>query len=181
MEKLYIIIPAYNEQDNIEEVVKDWYPIVEQRSEDSRLVIIDDGSKDETSKILKEFSKSNSSVKVVTLSRNFGQQSSLMCGFNYTVGDCVIELDVKPELPLEIIHNMIEKWKEGYDVVHAKNKCKKNPFTRFFTKIYLWFLRERITKADVNITELTFTTVRFSVVLRFRHQLSFQLSSLLLM
>ena len=46
MDKLYIVIPAYNEQDNIEEVVKDWYPIVEQRGEESKLVIIDDGSKD---------------------------------------------------------------------------------------------------------------------------------------
>ena len=57
MDKLYIIIPAYNEQENIEEVVKDWHPIVEQRGEDSRLVIIDDGSKDATYEKLLELAK----------------------------------------------------------------------------------------------------------------------------
>ena len=48
MDKLYIVIPAYNEQDNIDEVVKDWYPVVEKTGPESRLVIIDDGSKDAT-------------------------------------------------------------------------------------------------------------------------------------
>ena len=54
MDKLYIVIPAYNEQDNIEEVVKDWYPVVEKTGAESRLVIIDDGSKDATYEKLQE-------------------------------------------------------------------------------------------------------------------------------
>ena len=57
MDKLYIVIPAYNEQDNIEEVVKDWYPVIEKTGEEGRLVIIDDGSKDATYQKLLELAK----------------------------------------------------------------------------------------------------------------------------
>ena len=53
MDTLYIVIPAYNEQANIEEVVNDWYPVIEERNDLSRLVIIDDGSRDDTYKVLK--------------------------------------------------------------------------------------------------------------------------------
>jgi glycosyltransferase involved in cell wall biosynthesis len=52
MDSLYIVIPAYNEEANIEEVIKDWYPVIEKMSDDSRLVVIDDGSKDSTYKIM---------------------------------------------------------------------------------------------------------------------------------
>ena len=90
----------------------------------------------------------NNNVKVITLSRNFGQQSALICGFKYATGDCVIELDVKLDLPFEIIPKMIAKWEEGCEVVHTQNKSKGNAFTRFFKRIYLKFLH-RVAKIDI--------------------------------
>ena len=146
--KISFVVPCYNEEKDLEQFYKKLKTTADGLNYDYEIVFVDDGSKDKTALILKDFSKNDSSIKVVTLSRNFGQQSCLMCGFNYATGDCVIELDVKVDLPFDIIPDMVKKWEEGYEVIHAKNKCKKNPFKRFFTKIYLWFLNK---VAHINI------------------------------
>ena len=72
MDKLYIVIPAYNEQDNIEQVINDWYPVIEKHNGDgqSRLVIIDDGSKDSTYEKLKQYAKTRPLLTPLTKPRS---------------------------------------------------------------------------------------------------------------
>lgn len=66
MDTLYIVIPAYNEKENIGDVVREWYPVIEEKNEKSRLVIIDDGSKDTTYKLLCDFAGSRKKMVVLT-------------------------------------------------------------------------------------------------------------------
>ena len=86
MDRLYIIIPAYNEQDNLKALVKDWYPIMEQHSADnsSRLVIINDGSKDDTYEVLKDIAKSRPMMEVLT-KENGGHGDTLLFGYRYAI------------------------------------------------------------------------------------------------
>ena len=81
MEKLYIVIPAYNEAENIETLIKDWYPIIEKYNGDgeSRLVIINDGSKDNTYEILKEYEKKKPLLKALT-KKNGGHGTTVLYG-----------------------------------------------------------------------------------------------------
>lgn len=83
-EKLYIVIPAYNERENIEEVVREWHPIVQGVSSDSRLVIIDDGSKDDTYSILQKLSKKYKQLEPIT-KKNSGHGSTVLFGYDYAI------------------------------------------------------------------------------------------------
>ena len=145
--KISFVVPVYNEQKELKEFYDLLMPVVNQLSVEYEIVFVDDGSTDESPKILKELSN-NSNVKVITLSRNFGKQASVICGFKHITGDCAIELDVKLDLPFDIIPSMIQKWREGVEVVHTQNKQKGNKFTRFFQRVYLKFLRW-VSKIDI--------------------------------
>lgn len=83
-DSLYIVIPAYNEEENIRQVVADWYPIVDVRSGDSRLVVVNDGSRDNTLNVLKELQKEH--PKLVVLDKaNGGHGSTILYGYDYAL------------------------------------------------------------------------------------------------
>ncbi len=84
MDSLYIVIPAYNEEANVENVVKDWYPVIEKMSDKSRLVIIDDGSRDNTYKILTRLAEKR--PKLIALTKpNAGHGATVLYGYNYAI------------------------------------------------------------------------------------------------
>lgn len=83
-DSLYIVIPAYNEEENIRQVVADWYPVVDVRSGDSRLVVVNDGSKDNTLNVLKELQQNH--PKLVVLDKeNGGHGSTILYGYHYAL------------------------------------------------------------------------------------------------
>ena len=145
--KISFVIPAYNEEKELKPFYNKVVPIISELNIEYEMIFIDDGSNDNTPNILKALSR-DQNVKVITLSRNFGQQASLICGFKHASGDCVIELDVKLDLPFDLIPKMIKKWQEGAEVVHTQNKVKGNAFTRFFKRMYLKFLHW-VAKIDI--------------------------------
>lgn len=86
MEKLYIVIPAYNERETIKAVIEEWYPVVEKIGPESRLVIINDGSKDDTYNIMKECSKGKPQFIPLT-KENGGHGATLLYGYNYAINE----------------------------------------------------------------------------------------------
>lgn len=140
MKKISVVVPAHNEEKELSQFYSKIINLLTKLDYEYEIVFVDDGSTDSTNEILTSIANKNKKVKVITLSRNFGQQAALICGFKYATGDCVIELDVKLDQPFEIIPKMISRWEHGYEIVHAVNKSKRNPFVRFINKIYLKFL-----------------------------------------
>ena len=137
MEKLYIVIPAYNEQDNIEEVVKDWYPIVEQRGEESKLVIIDDGSKDATYEKLVELAKQRPQLEPLH-KENGGHGATILYGYRYALkkgADYIFQTDSDGQtLPSEF--ETFWKLRKKYDMVIGNRKTRQDGFSRIFvTKV----------------------------------------------
>lgn len=97
MDRLYIIIPAYNEEENIGQVIRDWYPVVERHSAEgnSRLVILDDGSRDHTAELLKEYQKEYPMLEAVT-KPNEGHGATVLYGYHYALqhgADYVFQTD----------------------------------------------------------------------------------------
>ena len=86
MDKLYIVIPAYNEEENIKAVIDDWYPVIEKHNAngESRLVIIDDGSKDSTYKIMQEYAKDRPLFQPIT-KKNSGHGATVLYGYEYAL------------------------------------------------------------------------------------------------
>jgi dolichol-phosphate mannosyltransferase len=100
---------------------------------DIEYIFINDGSKDNTYFCLKKIAESSSQVKVINFARNFGHQIAITAGMDYAYGDAVVIIDADLQDPPEVILQMVEKWKEGYDVVYGK-RLKRQGET-FFKKL----------------------------------------------
>ena len=121
MSKLFsILVPCFNEQDSISGFMATISPVLESLQENVEILFIDDGSTDETLKLLSRLAGQNQQVKVISFSRNFGKEAALTAGLDLVTGDAVIPIDVDLQDPVELIPQMIEKWKAGADVVLAR-------------------------------------------------------------
>ena len=142
--KYSIVVPVYNEQEAVPLFHKAITPVMESLNEPYEVIFVNDGSRDNTLNVLKEIANSDNRVKVVSFSRNFGQQAAIFCGFENASGDAVIPIDVDLQDPVEAIPLMIEKWKEGYDIVHGKRLKRKGEsfFKKITSKLYLKFIKK---------------------------------------
>ncbi len=143
MVKYSIIVPVYNEQDTIKIFYDAITPVMKNLNEPYEVIFVNDGSMDNTLNILKELALSDKNVKYLSFSRNFGQQAAIFCGYEHSSGEAVITIDVDLQDPVEVIPEMIKKWKEGYEVVHGKRKKRKGEtfFKKFTSKLYLKFIQ----------------------------------------
>lgn len=137
MEKLYIIIPAYNEEENIGRVIEDWYPVVVKRGIESRLVIIDDGSRDKTFEIMKKYAESKPQFQPLT-KPNGGHGATVLYGYQYALeqgADYVFQTDSDGQT-LSSEFEQFWDLRKQYDLVIG-NRCKREDgFSRVFvTKV----------------------------------------------
>lgn len=145
MDKLYIVIPAYNESENIRQVIEDWYPIVEKYNGngDSRLVIIDDGSKDNTYEIMCELAKERPYFQPLT-KPNGGHGATILYGYRYALekgADYIFQTDSDGQtLPAEF-HQFWENRKEYSAVIGYRNHREDGLSRIFVTKTLKFVLR----------------------------------------
>ena len=106
--------------------------------------MVDDGSQDRTFELLTEASKADKHVKVIRFSRNFGHQAALLAGYEFAKGDVIVSLDSDLQDPPELIKTMLDKIKEGYDVVFAARQSRKNDswFKRKTAEFFYWFMKK---------------------------------------
>lgn len=127
-----VIVPIFNEEQNIEPLIKRLLPILKDSSYE--IIFVDDGSKDKTTSIVKKHSEKNKNIKLISFYRNFGHQMALTAGYEVALGDCVITIDADLQDPPEIIPQMIEKWQKGAKIVYAKrNERQGENFFKKFT------------------------------------------------
>ncbi|QYR21473.1 glycosyltransferase family 2 protein [Paenibacillus sp. sptzw28] len=120
-----IVVPMYNEEAVIEETYRRLKKVMGITGETYELLFVNDGSKDRCADIIKEYSCWDGTVNLIDFSRNFGHQVAITAGMDYASGDAVIIIDADLQDPPELILQMIEKWKEGYEVVYAQ-RVKRN-------------------------------------------------------
>ncbi|GAA0410316.1 glycosyltransferase family 2 protein [Paenibacillus motobuensis] len=120
-----VVIPAYNEEEVIRQCYDSLTDVMIDTSYDYELVFVNDGSKDRTLGILDELARLDEHVRIVNFARNFGHQAAVTAGINSSRGDCVVIIDADLQDPPEVIHQMLEKWEEGYEVVYGKRRKRK--------------------------------------------------------
>ncbi|HUR87401.1 MAG TPA: glycosyltransferase family 2 protein [Solirubrobacteraceae bacterium] len=116
------------------------------------LVIVDDGSKDATSRILTELAAEDERIKVVTLSRNFGHQTAITAGLDHAAGDVVVMIDSDLQDPPELIATMVEHWRSGSDVVYAM-RTDRSGESAFKLRTASWFYRIMSKASDVPLAQ----------------------------
>jgi len=145
-----IVIPVYNEQEVLPEFYHRLSRSMEQLDEPYEIIFINDGSQDRSMEILHKLHVADSRVKIIHLSRNFGHQAAITVGMDYASGDAVITMDADLQDPPEVLLQLIQKYREGYDVVYATRKKRKGEtFSKRFTARVFYRLIHRL--ADVNI------------------------------
>ena len=142
--KLSLIIPCYNEEEVIELSINTMIESLKNIKESYELIFVNDGSKDKTLEILKELAKNNKDIKVISLSRNFGQQAAIRAGLENATGDYIGFIDADLQDPPHLIAKMIEKIEEGYDVVYGQREKRlgESKFKLFtsaaYYKVFNW-------------------------------------------
>ncbi|HYP83632.1 glycosyltransferase family 2 protein [Variovorax sp.] len=117
---LSIVVPCFNEEEVIGETVKRLCELSgEVSGMDVELIFVDDGSRDRTRELLRNFQADDPRIKVIGFARNFGHQIAVTAGIDAANGDAVVLIDADLQDPPEIVLKMIEKWREGYDVVYG--------------------------------------------------------------
>lgn len=117
---LSVIIPVFNEEKNIDPLLKRLIPVLKNYSYE--IIFVDDGSTDNTLKTLKSFSQKNNNIKIISFLRNFGHQMALYAGYQNAKGDVIISIDADLQDPPELIDQMIEKWQKGGEIIYAKRQ-----------------------------------------------------------
>ncbi len=115
----------YNEIENISEFYSRVKKVLDEIRIRYEIICINDGSTDATLDELLKLHKKNSNVKIINFSRNFGKQAALTAGIDFSTGEAVIPIDADLQDPPEIIPKLIEKWREGYDIVYATRKLRE--------------------------------------------------------
>lgn len=145
-----IVVPAYNEEECLPYFFEKVIPLFEKTGEEFEIIIVNDGSKDRTEEIIKEQCEKDSRITGISFSRNFGQQAAFLAGLKEAKGQAVIAMDADLQDPPEVALQMIEKWKEGFDIVHGRRKSrpKESFFKKATARLYYKFLH-RISYAKV--------------------------------
>ena len=129
--KLSFVIPCYRSADSVGDVIDRIVATVKKDGRyDYEIICVNDYSPDNTLEVLKQIASGNPKVKVLALTRNFGQHSALMAGYNHVTGDIVVCLDDDGQNPPEEMFKLIDKLDEGYDLVSARYAKKKHNLIR---------------------------------------------------
>ena len=123
--KYSVVLPVYNEEDNLPALYKRIVKVLGNLSPDYEIIFVNDGSMDKTKSILLGLNKKNPRVKIINFSRNFGHQTAVSAGLQYALGDAVAILDADLQDPPEILPKFFSKLSQGYDVVYAVRKKRK--------------------------------------------------------
>lgn len=147
-----VVVPVYNEELVIQETYKRLKAVMDGLKEPYEIIFVNDGSRDATAEIARSICESDCNIKFLDFSRNFGHQIAITAGMDYATGDSIVVIDADLQDPPEVIPEMINKWKEGYDVVFGKRLKRQGEtfFKRLTAKVFYRFLRS-MTDVDIPV------------------------------
>ena len=126
-----VVIPVFNEEENLPELIRRSLAACEQLGAPFEIILVDDGSRDDSAQLIsKAAEKNDGKIVGVLLNRNYGQHAAVMAGFSHARGEYVITLDADLQNPPEEIPRVVEKMREGYDVVGSVRQNRKDSFFR---------------------------------------------------
>lgn len=151
MKTISILIPAYNEQEVLDKLMIRLANLAnEEKDYDFEFLFVNDGSKDKTLDIIKDYAEKDPRVSYINLARNFGKEIGMIAGLDHVTGDATVIIDADLQDPPELIPAMIKLWEEGYDDVYAKRQSREGEtwLKKFTSKMYYKTL-QRVTRIPI--------------------------------
>ena len=146
-----VVLPCYNEEKVLSLTYTELSAQMEKITDDYEMIFIDDGSRDNTCALMKQFAEGDSHVKYISFSRNFGKESAMLAGMRYSSGDYTVIMDADLQHPPELIGQMLAYAREGYDqVIAQRDRTGDKKLGSFFARSY-YRLVDRLT--DVKLTD----------------------------
>ena len=151
MKKVTIIVPSYNEEESLPYLFERLNKLMETTKQyEFEILFVNDGSKDKTIDLIKEFREKDSRYCYVDFSRNFGKEIAMIAGLDYATGDCVIFIDADLQDPPELIPELLKYWEEGYDDVYARRRSREGEtFLKKFTSKMYYKILQKMTKIEI--------------------------------
>ncbi len=145
-----IIAPVYNESKSLPELYRRVKEVMDSTGEPWELLLVDDGSTDGSTELMRELNRQDSRVRPVIFSRNFGHQIAVTAGLDYALGQAVTIIDSDLQDPPEVILDLIARWREGYEVVFAiRTEREGESWFKLFTATLFYRMIYRITDVDI--------------------------------
>ena len=152
MKIISIVVPVFNEEDNIQHFYESICQNMEPLPYEFELIFVDDGSKDRSREILRELEKKDSRIQSIFLAKNYGHQLALTCGLDHAEGDAVITMDGYMQHPPELLPVLLEQWENGYEVVQTIRKTTEGVSAmKKLTSYYYYKVLNKL--SDVHIQE----------------------------
>ncbi|MFN8531037.1 MAG: glycosyltransferase family 2 protein [Anaerolineae bacterium] len=147
-----IVAPIYNEEGNIDALYERIKQVMDVTGEAWELVCVNDGSKDRSLELLQALARQDPRIKIINFARNFGHQTAVTAGIDHAMGKAVVLIDADLQDPPELILDMIERWKAGYEVVYAvREKRIGESWFKLFTAKMFYRLIYQITDVDIPV------------------------------
>lgn len=123
--KVSVFVPAHNEEQTLPILYQELKKVMDSHNEyEWEILIVNDGSVDNTREVLKQLREQDERVHYVNLSRNFGKENAMLAGFDYVTGDCTVIMDADMQDPPSLIPEMLTYWEQGYEDVYARRKSR---------------------------------------------------------
>jgi dolichol-phosphate mannosyltransferase len=150
--KYSIVVPVYNEEESLPDLVKKLREVMDLLDGPAELVLVDDGSRDAGYPMMVAASEEDARIKVLQLSRNFGHQVAITAGMDYASGRAVVVMDADLQDPPEVILEMAARWQEGYEVVYAvRERREGETFLKKATARLYYALLRRLADVDQHV------------------------------
>ena len=145
-----IIAPIYNEEGNIQKLYDRLSSVMDSTGETWELVTVNDGSRDGSARLIEALAAKDPRIKLINFARNFGHQIAVTAGLNHATGEAMVVIDADLQDPPELILEMVERWKAGYQVVYAvREERKGESWFKLFTAKLFYRLINRLTEVDI--------------------------------
>lgn len=144
MKKVSILVSCYNEEASLPLLYNELVKLMNaHRNYDWEVLLVNDGSKDNTLKVMRDLRSKDNRICYVDLSRNFGKEKAMLAGFDYVTGDCMVIMDADLQDPPSLIPKMLEYWEQGYEDVYAKrrNRGRESWLRRKFSLMFYSILQ----------------------------------------
>jgi polyisoprenyl-phosphate glycosyltransferase len=148
--KYSLIVPVYNEEATLPELYRRVSSVMGQLDASAELVLVNDGSHDRSLEIIRDLNHKDPRVCYISLARNFGHQVAVTAGLNFVRGRVVVVLDADLQDPPELILDMVEQWRQGYQIVYAqRTQRRKEGWFKRFTAYAFYRLLKRLADVDI--------------------------------